>query len=262
MRYPKSTVATLTFLFGTLLISYFKINPFAGFGLAFFFSWLIWEDFETQLIDMRIALGFLLVSIFVKPSGIITGLSYFFLMLIILYGTVKFVPKDSLTEEEQQDDCLLQEDIPIGFVPLLGLSSFIFLAINLLINIERHADMAVTAGNPVVSHFWTIYHNMNFICQQVASDPVYSYGLLFTLAVIAGALKLRIVKKEKEQGMAACYALGDGDPVVVGTLAGLYGSVIFFYVILMGALLFGEIQRLTRKIKQAIDQKYKEGACL
>ena len=257
----KRDIPILTFILGVLFISYFHLNPLAGFGLAFFFSWLVYEDYATKLIDTRISLCFFCVSIICCPGGTLTGLAFFFLMLIILYGTTKFVPKNTLTEEQKQDTCLLQDDTVIGFLPVLGLSVLIYLGANMMLNIEHHAIHAVEAGNPTVTTLWAGYHNLKYLSLIIANDPVYAYGITFTLASIAGLLKYRIIKKEK-QGLAAEYAMGDGDPLVLGSMAVLFGGVIFFYVILMGSLILGETQRLISTLYKYFSRIYKEGACL
>ena len=43
--------------------------------------------------------------------------------------------------------------------------------------------------------------------------------------------------------MQAIYPMGDGDPYVMGILAVLCGAESFFYVVLMGSLLLGELLR-------------------
>ena len=260
MNYKKN-IPVLTFIFGILFIAYFKFNPLFGFSLAFFFGWLIYEDYATQLIDMRIALCFLAVSIICNPAGLNTGFAFFFLMLIILYGTVKFEKKENLSDEQREDFCLLQEGSPMGFVPLLGLSTLIFLTVNMLLNVEQHVLNAVTSGNQVVTYFWIGYHNLKYFSQLIADTPTYGFGITAGLAVIAGLLKYRIVKKE-QQGFAAEYAMGDGDPLVLGSMAVLFGGVIFFYVILMGGLILGETQRLISTLYKYFSRIYKEGACL
>lgn len=259
--YYKRYLPVLTFVYGVLFINYFRLHPFAGIALAFLFGWLIYEDYKTQLIDIRIALSFALIAVICNANGFLTGLSFFFFMLVILYGTVKYVPTATLSREEIEDKCLLQKGTAFGFIPLLGISSFIFLVLYLLFDIENHIYKTIEAGNVVMTHLWIGYQNMVYISSLIEENSVYYYGIPIILALIAVALKYQIHMNEK-RGLIATYAMGDGDPIVIGSLATLFGGIIFFYGILMGSLILGELLRLVINFYNDNLKNDKEGACL
>lgn len=244
----KKILILTTFLMGVPIIYEYHMHPLMGFALAFLFSWMIWEDYETELLDIRAMIAFGLLAVIFRSSWMATETGVFFVLLFqcLRYGFVKFEHKMEPLNDEL---CQLQPGCFTGFIPLLGASAWLFWMTDMIFDPLHAIFINSTKGSPVAQHLVQLHAHCKEISQFISSNQWIFPLILLALLLLLLLLRRRIQKKEAA-GLHAVYPMGDGDPYVMGGLAVLCGAEAFFYVVLMGSLILGELLRVYYTIRK------------
>lgn len=237
----KKLLVVTTFLLGVPIIYEYQLHPLMGFLMAFLFSWMIWEDYESKLVDMRVAAALGLLVIIFRSSwiAVLTGVFFISMFQCLFYGFARFEQK---TDTLSYDTCPLQQGCFTGFIPLLGAAAWLYCMTDMIFNPLNAILLNSVNGSFIAIHLVHVHIYCKEIRAILESNPwiflVIIGGMLFLLLF----LRRRAVRKGTA-GLQATYPMGDGDPYVMGILAALCGAESFFYVVLMGSLLLGELFR-------------------
>lgn len=244
----KKLLGVTTFLFGVPIIYEYQLHPLMGFLMAFLFSWMIWEDYESKLVDMRVAaaLGILVIIFRSSWVAVLTGVFFILLFQALFYGFARFEQKANTLSHET---CPLQPGCFTGFVPLLGAAAWLYWMADMIFNPLNAIFIYSIEGSPIAIHLVHVHVHCKEIRAILESNPWVFFMIIGAVLLLMLALRKRAVKKEKA-GMQVIYPMGDGDPYVMGILAALCGAEAFFYVVLMGSLLLGESFRGVYTIHQ------------
>ena len=195
---------------------------------------------------MRVATALILMVTTWKQPVILslaTGVIFFAFFELIRLTFVKFVPRHEATDNEIIDDCALQYTPYIGFVPFLGLAAFIICFVDMVYDPLKILMIWDASGSQAAHYILGIHIASEFIHEVLLEYQIAAPLIAGVLLILCGILNHRINEK-KEHGLVPLFGVGDGDSYVIGALAMMFGGEIFFFVLMMGAIVMGEIMRV------------------
>lgn len=234
---PWQVTAIGALLLGTVCVYEWNCYPLAGFLSATLLMWLAVEDARTQMLDMRVAIT-LALSLLLWRAEALPVFAFFYLgFKAMLWGMAKFhKPAETEGEEAQKPGGeTLDSRCCLGFIPFVVLSLFIGYTIDMLWHPMTHVS-ELAGTNAFCGWLFEAHLSMLGFGIYLTENPAYLALAIGTAAVLAVGTYLRL-RHKKKQGYAVTYAMGDGDPIVLASVAMLTGGEVFFYPVLMGAIL-------------------------
>ena len=219
--------------------------PHVNFVLLFsFIFWLIVkEDARDHLIDMRLALCLMVVSLFLEEHPLETFLYFlcgWFLFKSILYLSARYeapVPETlPMTTEEEKPPATAQDGVaesfqPIPFIPFFAGGIFLGTLISMCFLLPWDAlqrDLSYSRYLPIGD-----------LAPVTIGTQVLSPVLLCFLAFFFGLFTVSYgrFRYKLHSGQEVQFTIGDGDPIIFAVFAGILPLMTFMFSYLLSLLL-------------------------
>lgn len=238
-------VGFLTGLMGIPIIYEFHLHPIYGFLTAFLLGWLTVEEAFSRSLDRRIIFSLFCMVLIWKgniPVYLFSAVCAFAIMEIFRLAAAQF-RKTGIQIELIDADCKLRENAySFGLIPMLMLGLFVVLSSDMLWNPWASVLTRASDGGVIAQQLVTAQEKCTVVGASI-TDSVWLIAILTViLASAVGFFWYRKDQKEK-QGYEAFYPIRTSESYVIGILAGMVGFDIFFFVVLLVSLVFGEIAK-------------------
>lgn len=235
-------------VFISMLIIYeFDMHPLYGFFTGLTLAWLICEDGLYRQIDMRIALG-LLMTVLIWQRPVLYTLcmmaAFWALFEAARHVFAKFDKMDS--EIDPNDECPLVDESAPGFMPFLGVAIVLLFFADMMFYPIGYFKEWAASGSSFAECVWLVHLGSARLKDYMVLNSVLPALLAFS-SIFFMELMIRRTRKKAQQGKMALYPMGDGDPIVLGGLAGLMGPEIFWFAVLPLSAVIGLMYILFRR---------------